>query len=224
MQALRSAGFGVVHVPMIETESTVALDALQDVASSLSDGDWVVFASSAAVRHFLERISMAMLPADLKVAAIGTSTARALKSFGLTPHFVPEDANSEGFVAEFQPCKSREPAGRFLLPTALEGRRVIAEALRHQGHEVQVFPVYRTRPAEGEAVQAALAVDYDAVVFSSPSGVQTYQRLGAKFPPCCVAIGPTTKASLDEAGVGAVFLAKDPSPAAIVQCLENALR
>jgi len=223
MQALRSAGFGVVHVPMIETESTVGLEALQDVASSLSDGDWIVFASSAAVRHFLERLSLAMLPPGLKIAAIGAATASSVQSFGLTPDFVPVNANSESFVEEFPPCNAREPKGRFLLPTALEGRRVIAEALRHQGHDVQVFPVYRTRPAEGEAVQAALAVDYDAVIFSSPSGVQTFQRIRPDFPLRCVAIGPTTKASLEEAGVGEIFLANNPSPTAIVQCLKDAL-
>jgi uroporphyrinogen-III synthase len=221
MRALQSAGFGVVHVPMIETESVVSLDTLQEMASGLRDGDWLIFASSAGVRHFLERISRAMLPQDLNVAAVGDHSAQSVRSFGLDVHFVPLRASSPGFISEFAPCASRDNPGRFFLPSGLEGRRDIAEALRAQGHEVKVIPVYRTKPAEGEAVEVALSIDYDAVVFSSPSGVRAYQRIRGAMPSRSVAIGPTTRASLEDAGATQILIAEDPSPAAIVHLLQG---
>jgi len=220
MGALRAAGFGVVHVPMIETESIVELDLLQEVASGLKDGDWLVFSSSAAVRHFLERLSCVMLPKNLKVAVIGEHTAHSVKAFGLGVDFVPQSASSAGFVADFEPCQSRQNPGRFVLPVALDGRRRIAKALRAQGHEVKVLPVYRTKAANGEAVEAALSIDYEAVVFSSPSGVQGYRGIHGSLPSQCVAIGTTTQSALVEAGVTTVWLAPDPSPASIVRLLQ----
>lgn len=225
-RALQAAGFGVVHVPMIETESVVNLEVLQEVASSLKEGDWLVFSSSAAVRHFLERLSLVMLPKHLRVAVVGEHTAQSVRAFGLTVEFVPKPASSDGFVAQFAPCQSRDSGvnGRFVLPVALDGRRNIAKALRSQGHEVKVLPVYRTKAAEGEAAEVALSIDYDAVIFSSPSGVKGFQAIRGALPPVCVAIGSTTYSALKDAGAQSILLAEGPSPEAIVSLLMRKIR
>jgi uroporphyrinogen-III synthase len=221
MRALQAAGFGVVHVPMIETESVVSLEVLQEVASGLKDGDWLVFSSSAAVRYFLERLSRVMLPEHLRVAVVGEHTAQSVRAFGVTVEFVPTPASADGFVAQFGPCQSRKNPARFVLPVAMEGRRAIAKALRSQGHEV--LPVYRTKAADGEAAEVALSIEYEAVVFSSPSGVKSFQSIRGGLPPVCVAIGSTTHAALKDAGAPSIWLAEDPSPESIVSLLQSKL-
>ncbi|MAW51188.1 MAG: hypothetical protein CME01_00005, partial [Geminicoccus sp.] len=220
-KAIRAAGFGVVHVPMIETHATVTVETLQEVAGKLHDGDWLVFTSSAGVRHFLERISGAMLPKELRVAAIGKHTAETAGSFGLTIDFIPTVANSEGFVAEFSHCRDGASRERFILPMARGGRRLIADALKAQGHVVLDLPVYESRPASGDAVDAALSVDYDCIVFSSPSAVSVFHDLGGSWGKRNLAIGATTRRALDDLNVQGVEVPTEPSAAAIVDLLQH---
>lgn len=221
MEAIRRAGFGVVHVPMIETHAIVNVETLQEVAAKLKDGDWLVFSSSSAVRHFLERLSRVMLPKVLRVAAIGKHTASAIVPFGFEVEFVPKVANSEGFVAEFSACQAGASRGRFILPMAKGGRTLIADSLRERGHVVLPLPVYESRPATGEAVEAALAIDYDAAVFSSPSAVKVFSELQGRWPSRVVAIGETTRRALEDIGVQGVQVPADPSSAAIVALLQE---
>jgi uroporphyrinogen-III synthase len=223
MRSLQAAGFGAVHLPLIDTESIVDLELLQETASGLKEQDWLVFSSSAGVRHFLERLSRVMLPANLNVAVVGEHTANSVRTFGLDVHFVPATESSAGFVAEFGPCRSREVLRRFVLPVALDGRRNIAEALRAQGHEVKVVPVYRTKSTEGEAAEVVLSIDYDAVVFSSPSGVRSFKAIRGTLPSVCVAIGATTRSELEKMAVPTIWQAADPSPESIVSLLQDKL-
>ena len=161
-----------------------------------------------------------MLPKTLHVAAIGKHTAAAVGPFGFEVDFIPEVANSEGFVAEFPACQVGAERARFILPMARGGRTLIAESLKARGHVVLPLPVYESYPASGEAVDAALAIEYDAAVFSSPSSVKVFAGLKGRWPRRVVAIGETTRKALEDMGVQGVEVPDSPSPADIAALLK----
>ena len=84
---LREAGANVVHVPAIEIVPTdhAPLDA---AIRALASYAWIVFTSSNTVTIFVNRLEAIGREPDLgstRVAAVGSATAAALRSAGLSP-------------------------------------------------------------------------------------------------------------------------------------------
>ncbi len=85
------------------------------------------------------------VPPDLKIAAIGSATARALETAGLPVHLLPPKAVAESLAEQLLP-HALQPDGsptRFLLLRAEIARELLPEALRAAGAEVTIAPAYR---------------------------------------------------------------------------------
>jgi len=86
------------------------------------------------------------LPANLRIAAIGAATARALEAINLPPNLLPPQAVAESLAEALLP-QALQPDGtptRFLLLRAEIARNHLPDTLRAAGAEVTIAPVYRT--------------------------------------------------------------------------------
>jgi uroporphyrinogen III methyltransferase/synthase len=111
---------------------------------------------------------------------------------------VPERFLAEGLVEAL----ARLPVRRALVARASEARDVLVDALRQQGAEVDVVPLYETVAEPlSEAQQRALnEVDY--VTFTSSSTVKFFLASASPRPGTrIVSIGPVTSAELRERGL-----------------------
>ncbi len=86
-----------------------------------------------------------LLPPHLRIAAIGSATARALASASLPVHLLPPQAVAESLAAALLPHAlqpDRTPT-RFLLLRAEVARDLLPDTLRAAGADVTIAPVYR---------------------------------------------------------------------------------
>lgn len=222
-EALRARGAEPVLIPAVEMAppaSYEALDATVDDVISADETrcpDWLVFTSVNGVEAFFARLAQregaAARPAGLRLAAVGSATARALEAAGWPVEVVPERAVSEALAEALLPYARRtdgSPA-RFRVVRAEQGREVLVDALRQAGADVAVVPAYRTvAPAESVAALRVLfgegSQGVEAVTFTSSSSVRNLLDLcsaaGVELPREVVraSIGPVTSATLREAG------------------------
>ena len=136
------------------------------------------------------------------MAAIGPGTARALAEHGVMADILPERFVAEELV---EALKQLELEGkRVLVARAAEAREVLPDALRKQGAEVDVVPLYETvaEDADPEALERAQGADF--ITFTSSSTVTNLMRaVNGKLPKDArvVSIGPVTSETAREAGL-----------------------
>ena len=226
---LRAAGYTPLEAPAVETAPAWDPRELQKVLSRLraSGYAWVVFSSRNAVRFFLAGLSeVGGSTADLgevKVLA-GTGTAEALVGAG-----VPVACALERFSAEAALALLRtelERGQRVLAPRAAEGRDELVNGLP----DVDAPVCYRTQPVApaslAEAADRLRAGEVEAVIFASPSAVQSVVgALGAPLlrRPAIVCLGATTAHAARAAGVQADGVAEQTDLPSLVEAVGAAV-
>lgn len=213
--ALEREGARVLTFPTIQVEPLADLGPLDRAITRLEVTDWVVFTSANGVERFFARLEALDRDekslAQVKVVAIGTATAEALRERGVRPRLVPERHQAEGVIESLS--EENWPGRRVLIPRAEKGREVVPEALRQLGAKVEVVAVYRTvRPQTDPApLREALARNaIAAITFTSSSTVTNFTRFFAAGEAARVlsqagvvvaCIGPITSATAREMGM-----------------------
>lgn len=226
-ERLEQQGAEVILLPTIEIVPPESYEPLDDALQRAQQFQWLVVTSANAVQVIFERLTALELTSQslqhLHCAAIGPSTAKALREIGLAADVVPERAVGEA-LADALMDRVREK--RVLLVRAAVARDVVPDALTAAGASVTIVDAYRTIiPAD--TVQRARAVFDpeclpDAVVFTSGSTVthllDVLHEAGLAFPPqvACVSIGPVTSAALLDVGLSVVAEARTASLDALV--------
>ena len=176
------------------------------------------------------------LPTSLRIAAIGSATARALEPFGIKPTLIPAQAVAESLATALTP-HAKQPDGtptRFLFPRAESARDVLPDTLIAAGADVTVAPVYRNLiPADSipaiRQLFATPATDPDAITFTSSSTVTNLLALveaaGVTLPsePLRISIGPITSAALRDHHLPPHAEAAEPTIPALVEKTSDAL-
>ncbi len=212
-ERLRAQGLLPVLIPAIEIVEPFSFAALDNALRELEHFDWVVFTSANAVPVFAGRRNGRVLPASLRIAAIGASTARVVQAAGLPVHLVPPQAIAESLADALLPFVRKPDGGKssFLVVRAEEGRDHLPDTLRAAGAEVLLAPAYRTVVAEGSvALLRELFSDpangLAAITFTSSSTARNLLALceaaGLQLPDevLRISIGPITSATMRELG------------------------
>lgn len=208
--ALRAEGAEAVEIPAIEIVPPETYAPLDAALAHLPEYQWLIVTSANAVAVLRERSATLSLDAaafaHLKIAAVGSATAQALRDFGLKPTVTPSEYVAESLIESL----GTQTAGqRVLLARAAIARDIIAEALRSQGARVDVIDAYRTvipqdSIARVRALFAPGSHPPDAATFTSSSTVTNYLALlhaaGIDRPASmqAISIGPVTSATLRE--------------------------
>ena len=211
---LEQHGAEVFRFPLIETvpiDSSPALDAALD---TLANYDWLIFTSVNGVRYFFERLQARQLDirslGDIRIAAIGPETARAIRARSLRVDTMPQEYKAEALIELLK----AEKAQRILLPRAAEARAVLPQELRAQGAQVDEVATYRTiRPRQSRNRDERLrdmlrAGQVDLLTFTSSSTVRNFmdccaeEDITALLGDTCIGcIGPITAATAQEYGL-----------------------
>ncbi len=168
--------------------------------------DLLVFTSANGVRFFMDRaVSVGKrVPEEVRIAAVGTATAKALEKYGLRTDLIPDRFTAEALADALGKGKGRS----VLLPQAEIAREALANRLAAGGAQVNALPVYRTLPAQPlPEERAALDAGVDALTFASPSSVRAFfallgERAHSLAEAALVAcIGPVTAAEAEAHGL-----------------------
>jgi uroporphyrinogen-III synthase len=203
---LRALGAEPVEVPVLEIQPPASFEPLDTALRRLNRYDWLILTSANTVRALAERAAALGIalgqPTSLKVAAVGESTAEAVRRAGFNVTFVPVS-----YVAESlrDGLLSAVAGQRILLARAAVARDVIPDALRAAGAEVDVIDAYRNVLPGAAPEQLCLALEggIDAATFTSSSSVthlaEAARLAGIVWPFAgvpAVSIGPITSQTL----------------------------
>lgn len=235
--ALHAAGAEPVVVPLIQTVPPEDPTELDDVLLAVESGyyAWVAITSAAAVPVLVDRADetdqvLSEVLSATTVAAVGGSTARALREAGVEVGLVPRGRSSAAALLAAWPPADSVDAGerRVLLPLGDLASDTLADGLRAHGWEVDVVTTYRTVPGpapEPETRAAWREGRIDAVLLTSGSTARNLvTMLGAPADGtlvCC--IGASTTAEALRAGLPVHAVAEDQTPAGLVAALAHAV-
>lgn len=205
LSALRAS---VYHVPLVEFQS------LTPPVVDLTAVNWLVLTSPQGVRSLHSILNGLDVPPGLRWAAVGESTAQAMRRAGLPVHFIPSRATGQSLGAEL-PC---HPADTVLHVTSDQSKEDLAEAVSARAVTYQRLVLYRTVPREPDPAELALLLTSDAVTLASSSAAQHLARLGG-LPLPVVVMGQQTARTARDVDFQTVIVAPTPSLAA----LENAV-
>jgi uroporphyrinogen III methyltransferase/synthase len=207
------SGAQVVQFPTIEIvppESFASLDRAVDEA-----WDWLIFTSTNGVSAFFERLfakGKDVRSLSCKVAAVGDSTAAALRARGIAPDVVPDRFMSSALI----PLLPAHPI-RAAIVRAQEGRDELLDELRKRGGEAHLAVAYRNVPVTHDAGELR---DIDAVTFTSASTVDNFFASGGSANGAILAsIGPITSDAIRKHGRAVDVEAS----AATIQALHDAV-
>jgi uroporphyrinogen-III synthase/uroporphyrinogen III methyltransferase/synthase len=231
--ALHAAGALPLVVPLIQTVPPLDPTELDDSLLALEVGyyGWVAVTSAAAVPVLVDRAdetgnTLSELLAGCRVAAVGGTTARALREAGVRVDLVPTGTSSAAALLAAWPPAGDEPE-RVLLPLGDLASPALAEGLTAHGWLVDVVVTYRTVPGpapEPELRASWAAGDVDAVLLTSGSTARNLLTMLGTPPArtlvCC--IGESTAAEARRAGLTVHAVAQDQTPGGLVAALTTA--
>ena len=185
-----------------------------------------IFISPTAVEKTLEFLHT--IPASLKIAAIGSRTAQALESRGLSLSIAPEGHDTESLLAQAEMQQERISGTRIVIFKGEGGRELLGDTLRSRGAEVFYADMYRRAvPASPGRLDEYLR-DTDVITVSSNEGLQNlYDLASDKHNLAChylVVPGERARTLAKALGFGKIFVAKNATDEAIVDALEYALQ
>ncbi len=194
---LRELGASAVVAPMTNFVVTDDAAALESALADLRDGafDWVTFTSATTVD--VVSAYRAVIPDSTKVAAVGETTAEALKVAGYRADLVPSEENTaHGLLTEWNGATGGVVPLRVLTLRAHDAIPVLTKGLIRIGHDVQSVVAYRTVGVDLEEsiVSAARNGEFDVVLVTSGSVAQQISEQIGTIPEktTVAAIGPRT--------------------------------
>lgn len=229
-QALREQGARVVEYPTIRIRPPREAGPLRRALKRAEQYDWAVFTSVNGVRHVLEELEAlgrsAEVLREVRLAAIGPSTADALREAGLTVDVVPDEYRAEALADVIRRVDELE-GRRLLLARAAEARDVLRDRLEDAGADVDEVTAYETlagRPEEVDLERRMREGEIDWLTFTASSTVRNFVRLaGTRLGPARVAcIGPITARTARELGLPVHAVAGEYTVPGLVRALLDA--
>lgn len=218
---LRAAGADVMEFSLLQVLETPP-ENFSARLERFSEFEGIIFTSHHAVRIFAELLSRTGKDARVfcgrKVLVSGVRTADELRRrLGINADIVPDEPGAAGIIENL----SGSPSTRYLHICSEKPWPKLSETL---GKRLEPLPVYKTEPVDLLPIEKTLAEgNVDAVVFSSPKGVEHFFTMRVIKPNfVSIALGPSTGAALKKAGVDAVRC-DEISPSGITESLRRAL-
>jgi len=231
---LEALGAEVIETPTIRIEPPEDPAPLRQAARDRAAFAWILFTSVHGVDAFFRALADESLDAralaGVRLGAIGPATAARLSACGIRADFLPSRFTGAQVVEDLAAQTDLRGAA-VLLPRADIAPADLAVGLEARGARVRSVVAYRTVPetARSEEVASRLAAGtLDWLTFTSSSTVRNFlstvpaeavRAAGVQI----AAIGPTTAATIREAGLP-VTVEADPHtiPALVEAILKHA--
>ena len=187
-ERLRDLGAQVIEMPAIRTEPICPNRRLREVLETFgthADQEWLVFTSPAGADLFFDQLmelgmdlrSLLVRGAEVRIAAIGSGTAAALRKRGLIPDLVPRVYSAAALGEAL--AETAAEGSRITVARAEKGSEELLPPLLKAGLDVDDIPLYRTlyetHPLLKDRIRELLEQGrIDAVTFTSASTVRGF--------------------------------------------------
>lgn len=170
------------HLPLIKIEPMSSYEQFDKHLRNIKSFDWIIFASRYGVEYFFKRIKHIGLDSrelnNIKIAAIGNSTANRLLDSGIFADLVPKKESSAGLIGEFEKIDIR--GKKIFLPRSDISDKGLSKALQKLGAKPTTCFAYRNvEPCDLPDLDLNF---FDEIVFSSPSTVRNFKKRYKNVP------------------------------------------
>ncbi|WP_251129889.1 uroporphyrinogen-III synthase [Exiguobacterium sp. CH10] len=197
---LEASGLSVHHVPLIQTRET-------HVPPPVERFDWLVVTSQNAVP------ALRNLKRDVKVAAVGEKTKRALEAEGFIVSLMPETYTGEALFEQLRDVVSADEVVLFA-----RGNLANTSHMTMLSH-VQDWVVYETIPVPLTPAQQQQLETVKALLVLSPSAVEALTPHLSRFTGTWYAIGEVTERAVRQVSTLPVRVPECYTMDALIQCV-----
>jgi uroporphyrinogen-III synthase len=198
---------------------------ITEILAGIAIYEWIIFTSVNGVKCFFDLFYKAFddirCLGPMRIAAVGSATAREIESHHLKVDLIPSKANGDALVDTFIQDEGIESI-QMLVVTGNQNRESLVQRLEAEGGAiVDTLPLYKTSKADLSRQPAAERFrkeGADAVLFTSSSTVKSFVDQAAALTlevdaikPAYGSIGPLTTKSLKELGLPVGFESKHAS-------------
>ncbi|MFU0831461.1 MAG: uroporphyrinogen-III C-methyltransferase [Oscillospiraceae bacterium] len=207
---IRALGGEAVVVPCIQTVPCHQ-NKMAAVMERLSHFTWVTFSSATGVNLFFQALHKAgkdsRALSQIKVAAIGSATAKALKKHGIFADLIPNKFDSLHFSQALNKVMDSKDCVLVIRP--LEGSSQLEEQFLRKDIPFEAVSCYKTELVQNdensfpEIRKIIEDGNFDLITFTSASTVKGFVQLfpNLDFSHCtAVCIGPETAAEANKYG------------------------
>ncbi len=166
---IRSHCFPCIDIAPINSQSVH-----RQLKHTLDHYDYICFTSPNAVTHGLISLpQLKHLPAHTRIAAVGESSARALRTQGFSTIITPTTStDTEGLLAALEPYPLADK--KVLIIKGVGGRELLKQALQNRHCVVNTCDVYqRVLPTDN----SPLPEQIDAILFTSSESAENFVQL-----------------------------------------------
>ena len=227
---LRKLGATVIEIPFIEIRKPRSFTPLDSALQNLDRYDWLTLTSVNGVEAMWQRLKKLRLEKinfkQLRIAAIGPATKKAIEQRGVKVDVVPKEYVAESVVRSL---RGRVKGKRVLLVRAKVARDVIPRELRKAGAQVDVVEAYETVIPRSSRTRLRSALENShrrpqVITFTSSSTVRNFIALMGspenKLDGIQLAsIGPVTSSTLRELKLRVDIKAKQFTIPGLVQAI-----
>lgn len=188
----------------------------------LKNADWLIFVSSNAVDSFMAGRQQS-LPENLKLAAVGGATAKAMLQAGLRVDCKPADSSgSEGLLTQSQ--MQNVAGSRIIIVRGVGGREHLADTLVARGASISYVEVYQRQLAKADSLAIQHALEADKLVCNSVAGVDNLglilaEQIDQLQSKPLVVVSDRIKQHAEAIGYKHVAVSADASDAAVLNTL-----
>ena len=227
--ALNHCGLQTLTDPYLEVTQVDNPSGAARMLEAITSGQagWLVISSLNALHYWSAQLPSGELTEalaardDLRIAAIGPSTAAAARDIGATEVVTPETGTSRvlaDLLAEF-------PSSLVVVPSGSISMRSLPDTLVPRGFTVLEEVVYQTT-SPSAAPKSAGTLDtlgITDVLFRSPSAVRSFVEFNPHLPDGIrlFATGPTTAQQMEQLGLAVRATCPDSSPETVAQTLAS---
>ena len=224
-------------IKIVPPDDWTELDKAIDIIDSY---DWITLTSGNGVKFFFQRLFKKEIDIrdlkGIKICAVGSKTASAIKKFGIKVDLIPKEFNAEGLIEAFiqtsehrlQNTEKKLDGIKILLPRAEVAREVFPNKVRELGGEIDVPTVYRTIKPEihGKRLQRFLKEGKISIAtFTSAATFNNFLDMTGKDAASLLkdvaiaVIGPVTAKAVEKAGLNVTIMPKEATIDAMVQAI-----
>ena len=187
-ERLRDLGAQVIEMPAIRTEPICPNRRLREALETFgthADQEWLVFTSPAGADLFFDQLmelgmdlrSLLVRGTEVRIAAIGSGTAAALRKRGLIPDLVPRVYSAAALGEAL--AETAAEGSRITVARAEKGSEELLPPLLKAGLDVDDIPLYRTLYETHHLLKDRIRElleqgRIDAVTFTSASTVRGF--------------------------------------------------
>lgn len=180
MEKYRRLG-NIVHRRIIDCVPIDDYTKTDSVLKGIADFDWVVFTSVNGAKYLFERLYImgkdVRSLSNAKIAAIGQTTAKRLRKFGIAADMVPRNESSAGLLEELNKLDMKNK--KVLLPQSEIASEELPDGLLNMGAVIEKVPVYKTVDMDPGPID----FDYiDQILFTSGSTVRAFIKYFGQVP------------------------------------------